>query len=538
MPEVLSDDMSGARRYPFVALGLLTASILFFWIGKDVAHELIRKFPKGGEIIFYTAALFSLCVAYFSPTPNTKLFRLLAGGTGLILAAVAAPVFVGYPVANIDFAPLSQRLFLIGPTIVIIFGILAYWRPVLLIGCGFFPLVERALVQHISGLPISKLDIYPVYEVAIFLGVASAIFAIAHHVCGWMKTWQLGQHEERFFGLAWIFALGIHFGNYFYSGVQKIKIDGPLLSWVMHNETNSTALLSAWFNGRWMFSQFPEFTTSLVEYLSYTNVPTNIFVLCIQLAAPIAFLRLNWIKIQTVLYDIMHIAIFVIAGLFFWKWILLNFAFLLSARKFDSEKYDLTVKVVGICAVVLGFNVAQTAKLAWYDTEAVLARTFYAHTDDGREYRVPISYFLNQGYSVSHGRFYLDPSSHFPTSPEGNTRFFDVHQASLKCDFSDLPQAKAYRKSKEFTQTNEQTVRFVQAHHKLFNSLSDDGRFNYVLFPFHHLSNPADYDDFFALDKRRVTSYSLVTRSLCVYTQDGRLRTKVQHETRYEIPLN
>ncbi len=510
---------------------LLAAAVLAFALGRETSMYLIAQFPKSAELLFYTAALFSLALAFASKTPEDRSIRILSGGVGIILGLAALPSLLGYPVANADFAPIAQRFFLIGPLAVTAFGILAFWRPVALIACGFFPLAERAMIPWVSGLPISSLDIYPVYEVGLFVGSAVAIAILAK------SLFPAFTEENRFFSLVWIFALGIHFGNYFYSGVAKLMLDGPFLAWVFENQTNNTALLAAWYNGRWLLSSDPETSVRIAQTLGALNTPINLFVLLIQIAAPIAILRMGWIKLQTILYDIMHIGIFLVVGILFWKWILLNLAFLASASRFSRDRLDTGVKIVGFLAVILGVHVAQTAQLAWYNTPALTSRMIFAKTEDGKEYRVPISFFLNQAYSVSHARFAVADDKLFPTSAMGNTRLYKVHQAALECDFSEVGKARRYRSSYSRTKDTEATDRFIRAHHQFFLNLSDDGRFNYVLFPFHHFSNPADYREFFALDKRRVTSYSLVSRSHCIEARDGNLHSQVQYESRYDIPI-
>lgn len=513
------------------AFALLAAAIVTFVVGKQASQFALDRFPKSAEVLFYLAALFSLVCAYFSRTPQSRSYRLLCGGVGLILGLAAAPVFIGYPVANESFAGMAGRLFAIGPPVVIALGVLAYWRPVALIGCGFFPLAERASVKWVSGLPIGTLDIYPVYEVALFLGTSAAILALARAIV------PAASDEDRFTSLAWVFALGIHFGNYFHSGIAKLTLDGPWLAWVLENPTNDTALLASWYNGRWLLSHNPELTVEIAGYLGALNTPINAVVLLIQIAAPIAMLRLGWIKIQSILYDIMHIGIFLIVGILFWKWILLNLAFLWSAMHFSRERFDRGVMAVGVLAVMFGITVAQTAQLAWYNTPALSSREIYANTAQGESYRVPINYFLNQSYSVSHARFTVADTDQFPTSSMGNARNHAIFQAALACDFNDLPGTRNYRVPRALSRDQAASERFLRAHHKFFLNLSADGRFNYVMYPFHHFSNPRDYEEFFALDKRRITSYTLVARSHCLSAKDGQLSSAAKRETRYDIPV-
>ena len=481
-------DHARATERRWLDYALLAAALALFALGREASLWAIGRYPKSAEPLFYLAAIFSLIVAALSRAPADRAFRLLSAGVGLVLALAAAPVLLGYP-------------------------------------------VERPTVAWVSGLPIGSLDIYPVTEVGLFLGTAAAILCAAQRVLNGAFG------EGRFLALVWIVALGLHFGNYFWSGVAKLTLDGPALAWVFENPTNDAGLLAAWYNGRWLLSHDPELSLAIARFLGTLNTPTNLFVLLIQIAAPIAILRPLWIRIQTILYDIMHLAIFFIVGILFWKWILLNLAFLASAGAMARERFDRGVMIAGVLATVLGINVAQTARLAWYNTPALSSRLIYANTADGKSYQVPISFFLNQSYSVSHARFAIDDDAAFPTSEMGNTRLYAVKKAAEACDFSALPGAPGYRRDAAFAKDMEATKGFIRAHHAFYLNLSADGRFNYQMFPFHHFANPADYADFFALDKRRITSYSLVARSHCLGAGDGKLQSDVRHETRYDIPV-
>lgn len=527
----LASDHGPVPGQRWFAFALLAAALAAFVGGREASLWAIGHYPKSAEPVFYCAALFSLGLAGLSRAPGDKAFRVLSAGVGAVLALAAAPVLLGYPVANADFAPLAGRLFRIGPLIVIGFAIFAYWRPVLLIGCAIFPLVERPTVGWVSGLPLGSLDIYPVSEVGLFLGASAAVLILAQ------RALPAFSQENRYLALVWIVALGLHFGNYFWSGVEKLMLDGPALAWVFENRTNDTAILAAWYNGRWLLSHDPALSIEVARILGSLNTPVNLFVLLIQIAAPIAILRPAWIRVQTILYDLMHLAIFFVVGILFWKWILLNLAFLVSAGRVAGERFERGVLIVGVAATVLGITAAQTARLAWYNTPALSSRLIYANTEDGESHRVPISYFLNQSYSVSHARFAVDDERQFPTSEMGNTRFYAIHQAAQACDFSGLTEAPDYRQASAFARDLEATRGFIRAHHAFYLNLSADGRFNYQWFPFHHFANPADYRDFFALDKRRITSYTLVARSHCLSAGDGTLRSDVRYETRYDIPV-
>ena len=117
------DHRSWPKAWP--AFALLAVAIGAFALGRESAQFLIEQFPKSAELLFYTAALFSLVLATVSKTPDDKAIRLLSAGVGAILALTALPTLLGYPVANADFAGIAQRLFLIGPLVVTAFAIAA-----------------------------------------------------------------------------------------------------------------------------------------------------------------------------------------------------------------------------------------------------------------------------------------------------------------------------------------------------------------------------------------------------------------------------
>src|SRR3546814_11027254 len=73
----------------------------------------------------------------------------------------------------------------------------------------------------------------------------------------------------------------------------------------------------------------------------------------------------------TVFYDITHVVIFIVSGILFWKWILMNLAIVAAFTSLRHQRFDGFVRLVGVVAVIGGTLVFFAARLAWYDTPAL-----------------------------------------------------------------------------------------------------------------------------------------------------------------------
>src|SRR5581483_5502595 len=119
--------------------------------------------------------------------------------------------------------------------------------------------------------------------------------------------------------------IAVHFANYFMSGWAKIVLDGGPLSWVLHNRTHYL-ILGGESIGTLPFGAWPEISSLPYRLMNYKHlyIVLNAFVLFAQLLCIVAITRVPWMIAFTLFFDVMHITIFVLTGVNFWLWVLLN----------------------------------------------------------------------------------------------------------------------------------------------------------------------------------------------------------------------
>jgi len=325
-------------------------------------------------------------------------------------------------------------------------------------------------------------------------------------------------------------AVAIHFGNYFYSALAKLTLGGGPLVWVTSNETAllmeiagragflpiaSNALFAEWVHGR----------------LAETFLLGNVFVLATQLAAVVALLRTQWSLWLTVLYDFTHIVIFIVSGIFFWKWILLNAILIAGLAKLRDVTIQLPVRFFAMILVVGANLFFVAAQLGWYDTRGFVHHYFEVVTSSNEVARVPSNFFLSASVTVAQNRLGTLGEGHFPQGTWGNTTSNDIRsKAERGCDFGEAGDIR-YGFNADFIQS------FVNRHHTfMLQRIDEHGRVEYDWYPHHIFSNPRLHQAFNQIDLRQVIKYRYVVESVCLDGVYGTL-DQVHRRDNFEIDV-
>jgi len=424
---------------------------------------------------------------------------------------------------------------------------LGLWRPSFIIPAANYVMSTRALIEPISGYIISTHDIQYLVEMGQYLSIC--VVAIASFQAFAQRISKPGHPAQ-----AWTAALpalqtcfafnaiAFHLGNYFWSGFAKMAIGPRPLSWVTDNPTQNTVLIGL-EKGTMPLGHITPLVDFTFEALSTTAPLTNAFVLCIQLGAIIALFRVSWLIWTSIAYDVLHIVIYVAAGVFFWPWIWINVAILYALRRARRLRVPMIAKLSCLLCIILGAPAAPIfdmhfALLGWYDADAVKSARFQAQAPDGRWIDIPTAFFNSHSYTISHG--YMDlatQAKHYPPARWASVNYH--HYAHVKNCAAPAPlPGVALETADEFADRRDRARRFIRAHHaKVLQRVDDQGRYNPYLRSHHHPSNPWLYRDFNALDLRQVTAYRLLSQSVCLSLDNGDFQRAVQHEDIIHIPL-
>jgi hypothetical protein len=118
-------------------------------------------------------------------------------------------------------------------------------------------------------------------------------------------------------------------------------------------------------------------------------------------------------KVQFLLFELLHIGIFISSGIFFWKWIILN-ALLYTAVIYMSDDlinaiYSKTSFYISVMIIVTSMWTFKPFKLAWFDTGTTWRYEFVAETTDNQTFTLQPEFWAPYDITFAQARFnYVD----------------------------------------------------------------------------------------------------------------------------------
>ncbi|MBG6147632.1 hypothetical protein IWQ51_005787 [Labrenzia sp. EL_142] len=387
--------------------------------------------------------------------------------------------------------------------------------------------------SSLFDIGISPTDYIPIVEIGLFLGVGLCLLT--------PQRTRLQFKFGRFFAMAdasktstllFMVAVGIHFANYFYSGMAKVLLDGGPILWVMQNPTDVLAL-NAYVGGFLPSTFLFAGQASGAKTLEALRPLINYSILLAQLGAIIFILRKRSMILATLFYDITHVVIYLVSGIFFWKWIILNIGLVLAMRKLPRWIETPKPMILGVAAIVLSPYAFHIARLGWYDTPALVVSEVYAVTADGKQVRVPSNFFGTVSVTVAQHRLGRTNPGHYPTVTWGTTQNAEVFDKAIKdCSYS-------ADEVWQFKTTPNKIIRIVQYNHAYaLQQVADGSTFHYNWFPHHIWSYPLSYRDFDTVALTDIDYYLYRTTSFCVHLGLNGPEIEEVTSDEFQIPLH
>ena len=430
-------------------------------------------------------------------TPAARIiYRTSAILVGIYLALCTVPLPPGAPRASVAW-------FTYAPWIGLAAAALAIWRPTLaLIPFGLLA-IHKSLTARLWSIPVTPTDWLPIVESTSFLLIGACVLVALRRLATIVTVTREDEIEKgrmRLIDALVIVVIGIHFSNYLWSGIEKVALDGGPISWLLENRTDVLIDVAS-EAGFFTFGHGFPFSEFLHDSAARLVVPINVVTLAAQLACVMVFWRRSWIVVLTLLFDLQHFAIFSLTGIFFWKWIIFNFAIVAAVSRLDRERIPASIGSLGLAACVGAGHVFFVANLGWYDTRSFNHLHAFAITDDGREIPVPTNFF--GPFSVTMAQMdhaHVWPSA-FPTGTWGATMRHTVMRDGMACA---LPANRPASETPDLTSL----VRLTRDWHEaMLVAANGKGFVSYDLYPHHIWSDPRRYAAFSALDLRHVAGY-------------------------------
>ena len=489
----------GLALTPLWLILIPAPAALFWWVRYATFEKFMTRFSRASAIFL---------IFYFATEPFEIPYAALA-------ADHPAAIFHAY-----------------GRWLGLALGVAALFRPAALYAGAMILWFMRDLNGPLTGFYFSNLDIRNVAEVLAFVGVGFTLLGAAQQSARLKAITGVDGHVLRRAALL-VLAIGIggHLGNYFYSALAKLALDGGVFSWLFDNRLYD-GIPGALERGTFPFAVSPALTQFTFDAMKALNLPLHLFSFAAQFAAIIAVFRRRWVIALTVVYDLFHIIVFLTFGLLFWKWIALNAIILATLATIPEEWWTRSVKLAGAAAVLVGAIFFKTATLAWYDSPGFMSVFFEAELKNGERVRVPPAYFHSASYQVSQARLYAPPTKdQFNFSIWGSVLPYADLTAGRNCEIPDRAEP-----SQERYGSLSAVEAYVAAwHRKALAKAGPDGRWRVGPYIHHHMPSPLIKTAFADVRPGDIRQYHFVAESVCLGLENGRLTRDLK--ARFEIPL-
>lgn len=522
-------------RATAISIGLSVAFAVVTLLALDVGNDVVHRFYYDASSwkIYVPLAGAVLIAAIFYNTRYQDFGALMRACTRASAAGLLVYLIIESPDYSLANEGAARGLAYINDSypFALVLAVAGVFRPSFVIPTAIYIYSTRHLVWEISNLPLSFLDIRYMLDMALYLAVFGvAVVKIGPRIHPWLAA---PQRQSEIVGVA----MGLHLANYFWSGMAKVLIGPTPWYWAFENETYNQIPYTI-ESGILPLGHVPWLSQLAYDTLAFFNTPLNAVIVLVQLFAILCVLKVSWLKITSILFDLLHIGIYVFGGLFFWPWIWNNLTIWWAARSQKKQGLQINTKAACIAAILLGAPILQinsAAWLAWFDVADARQIYFEAITREGREVKVPSAFFSSHSYSVSHGYMgHHDIEGQYMATTLASSDTYARNEHSGLCSDPALFGETRYVEDDEQRLARQASLgNFLNYHHdKMLEREASVGRGSWYFHAHHHPSNPFLYDEFNALSLKDVVGYNLVMESVCHSMKDGRVQKKVIAHTK------
>jgi hypothetical protein len=309
----------------------------------------------------------------------------LPGGEQLRVLAVIIATGLSWAGATYEYNLYFDRAHGTDRLLVIALLLLAWWRPVFLLP---LLLVLLPLLWQF-GYPIGGFSragsVLPV-RVLILVGAFWLLRAVTKR----------GRTDDAVFVLCCIIA-----AHYWASGYAKLQLEWPA-------HARPALLLPATYSTGWLAFLQPETIAAIARALLWLNLPMKIGVLLVECGAVVALYRRKSIRAFLAASIGLHAGIFLISGIFFWQWMLVNAAVLVlffGTRGTAPSIFTRQHLVASMALIVSSGMWLWPPVLAWIDSPVTYTYRAEAVGASGRVYELPPRFFAPYDYQFTLGAF-------------------------------------------------------------------------------------------------------------------------------------
>ena len=200
--------------------------------------------------------------------------------------------------------------------------------------------------------------------------------------------------------------------GYWPSGLEKLS-----MSWVF--EDRIEFLLSGSYAGGWLAFLSPDQIGSAARLLATVTPPARVVTLVIECGILFLLFRRKLAVALLILLSAFHVIVFLISGICFWAWVVLNLTLLIliwkSSAFADQRVFTPANGVVAAVLIATSTFWVNSGNLAWFDARANYSYRFEGTGDSGKVYRLPPRFFAPYDYPFTLASFgYLSNEKMLP----------------------------------------------------------------------------------------------------------------------------
>jgi len=338
----------------------------------------------------------------------------------------------------------------------------------------FASLAAKVYILRELDIGLSKSDFLPVLHFFMFLSIAIFTKSFTTKFFGKIENGK----DKSIFQIAIALSIGAHIGNYFWSAMEKLEIYNWSFGWFYQNDTFNIARAAIYSEQSPVYFLLNENAISFINSISFLNIPLNALTLASQLLSVVALTNRKLLIVFTIMFDIFHIGVFALSGIFFYKWIILNFLIIYYLN--STKEWYLEQKMAAIiaCLVGLGFHIAQ---LGWHDSNTFYDRVFVSVNEESQARLAP-SMFNFYSLEIAQQRF-------GETVPNTTNTYGSITLLSNENDF--LNSANECNLGAERHQIVDEVVLAFQQQQEEVSAILTEIGWNPAWFP-HHIWSPSE----------------------------------------------
>ena len=310
------------------------------------------------------------------------------------IITVAAAGILAWVFATYDFNLYYNQPHYLVRILLLIFIPLIWKRPVFILP---FVLILLPVLNQFKIL-----NLYPVANFLLPIHILTMVFA---YFLFYVIT--KSRHISDF-----VFLFGcMYFAHYWWSGWNKITEE-----WIFHDQISH--LTSVMYANGWLGFLSTASLETFIETISPLNTPLRLFVLSIELGCIFFLVHRKSARFFLIGFILFHIGAFIMYGICFWVWVLLDLVFLVLlwrkdgfSEHFNFNKFQILLSVV---LIFFCYRWNTLTALSWHTSPLGYTYHFEATTEDGNVHHLPPQFFAPWDFQFTMTNFkYLQKEPRF-----------------------------------------------------------------------------------------------------------------------------